>query len=350
MPKLPDIEDFINYNKNVGPLQLISIGYPGTGKSSHATNILIKCFARKKETAIMHGDLTCEWRHFLRYSKYVKKIKVIFPKEADIFKINIDKLFDDKYKVELLFIEDVDFNTLNVMDYLEDKCLVVVYDDCFYPTSKTILWRNIAHQLISRDKMLDYTITYLCHEAGNYYPQTANKEQWKAVDDFVSYFVYFRKMGIRAILLTQLESEVSDRLRKKCIWKVYRICYPRDRGHARLIKKYIKKMSISNYNLFYGDLYSPLNINKTTKKIKIKTMIVPRILINLKGGADRASEQAKKVNPKKEIAVRMRESGESERVIAFYLEIAPSTSHEWTKHVGKGVKPKEKALDTEITA
>ena len=66
MPKLPDIEDFINYNKNVGPLQLLEVGYPGTGKSSHATNILIKCLARKKETAIMHGDLTCEWRHFLR--------------------------------------------------------------------------------------------------------------------------------------------------------------------------------------------------------------------------------------------------------------------------------------------
>ena len=65
--KRPVINDFIDYNKKVGPLQAISIGYPGTGKSSQATQIVIECLGQKKEAALMHGDVTCEWRHFLRY-------------------------------------------------------------------------------------------------------------------------------------------------------------------------------------------------------------------------------------------------------------------------------------------
>lgn len=232
----------------------------------------------------MHGDLTCEWRHLLRYSKYIKKIKVLIPKDVEIYTKNVYDLPEKYPKVELLFFDNLDFTKINFVSYLENKCVIVVYDDCFNSESKTLLWKNIAHQLISRITKLDFTITYLCHEAGNYYPQTARKEQWEAVDDFVSYFVYFRKMNIRAMLLTQLETEVYDRLRKKCIWKVYRICYPSDRGHARLIKKYIKKMSIENYNLFYGDLFSPLNKNKPTHEIRTRCMMIPRILINLKGG------------------------------------------------------------------
>ena len=350
MPKLPDIEDFINYNKNVGPLQLLEVGYPGTGKSSHATNILIKCLARKKETAIMHGDLTCEWRHFLRYSKYVKTIKVLVPKQAKIHKVNVDKLLDEKYKVELLFFEDLDFSKINFVKYLDDKCLVVVYDDCFVPVSKTLLWKEIAHQLISRDTMLDYTITYLCHEAGNYYPQTAHKEQWKAVDDFVSYFVYFRKMNIRAMLLTQLESEVYDRLRKKCIWKVYRICYPSDRGHARLIKKYIKRMSIQHYNLFYGDLYSPLNINKATKEIRMRCMMIPRILVNLNGGPKSPNKQTKKVYFGDNFMRYLSEKGYSMHKLAKIGNMSTETVHRRLNNMKTDDKAREKSLDEPIEA
>lgn len=346
MPKLPDIEDFINYNKNVGPLQLLEVGYPGTGKSSHATQLLIKCFERKKETAIMHGDLTCEWRHFLRYSKYIKKIKVLIPKLKDkIHAVNVYNLPEKYPKVELLFFEDLDFSKLNVIKYLEDKSIVVIYDDCFTAESKTLLWKDIAHKLISRRIKLDYTITYLCHEAGNYYPQTARKEQWEAVDDFVSYFVYFRKMNIRAILLTQLETEVYDRLRKKCIWKVYRICYPSDRGHARLIKKYIKKMSIENYNLFYGDLYSPLNKNKPTREIRVRSMMIPRILVNLNEPPEKANKQTKKDALINKMIRSLYEKDYSIAKIAEMCSISRETIHRRLKNTenqvnrrGKGVR------------
>jgi hypothetical protein len=46
---LPVINDFINYNKKVGPLQAIEVGYPGSGKSSHATSIVINCHGKKEE-------------------------------------------------------------------------------------------------------------------------------------------------------------------------------------------------------------------------------------------------------------------------------------------------------------
>lgn len=349
MPKLPDIDDFINYNKNVGPLQLLEVGYPGTGKSSHATSVIIKCFERKNETVLMHGDITCEWKHFLNYPRYIKKIKVLFHKDIIIVKRNIKLLFDDKYKVALEFIIDLDFNNLNIIDYLEDKTIVVVYDDCFDAVSKTLLWVNIARQLITRDKLLNFTITYLCHEAGNIFPQTVKGKQWEALDEFVSYFVYFRRMGIRAMLLTQIETEVYDRIRKKCIWKVYRICYPADRGHSRLIKKYIKKMSIKNYHIFFGDLFSPLNSNKPTLEIRTRTMIIPRVLINLKGGTSGTNGQTQKNLLRKEIAMRMKENGDSMRKIAKTLDCSLSTAHRWTKHIEKGVKPKENSSDEPIT-
>ncbi len=310
------------------------MGYPGTGKSSHATQVIIKCLERKKETVIMHGDITCEWKHFLNYPKYVKKITVLFHKGIKIVKRNLDPLF--KYKVELEFIYDLDFEKINVVDYLKKKSILVLYDDCFTAPSKTILWVNIARQLISRDKLLDYTITYLCHEAGNIYPQTGRGKQWEALDEFVSYFVYFRRMGIRAILLTQLETEVYDRIRKKCIWKVYRICYPADRGHSRLIKKYIKKMSINNYHIFFGDLYSPLNSNSPTLEIRTKTMIIPRVLINLKGGVDSNHPAHLKTTKLLGKSIHLlHDSYQSERKVAKMLGVTRSMVRTHLKHALK---------------
>lgn len=281
MPKKPVIDDFINFNKNVGPLQMLIIGYPGTGKSNQATSILIKCLERENECALMHGDIACEWRHYLKYSKYVDQINLILPKDVELEKIGMENL-DNGYKVPINKIE-LNYNNANFVDYLHPKELTVVYDDCFTSISKTYLWQKIAHQLITRSKNVDMTITYLCHEAGNYYPQTAKGNQWEYIDNFCEYFVFFRKMNIRAMLLSQLENEVYDRLRKKCIWRSYRICYPLQRTHARLIRKYILKMNIQHYHLFFGDLYNPLCSNEKTLEIKSKSLLIPRILIDLNG-------------------------------------------------------------------
>ncbi len=280
----PKITDYINYHPRVGPLQLIEFGYPGSGKSSHATATIILCLERKNECVLMHGDVACEWRHFLRYSKYVKKILVLVHKEAQIERKNFpsQKEIASKYKVELE-IRKLDFHTMNIVDCLEDKQITVVYDDCFAPASKTQLWVNIAKQLIFRMKKNNLTITYLCHETSNYYPQTARGEQWNSVDRFCDYFVFFRKRGIRAFLLSQLENEVYDRLRKKCIYRVYRRCYPSNRTHAKKIKKYILKMRIDHYHLFFGDLFNPMRRNKATKEIRSKWLMIPRDLLNLNG-------------------------------------------------------------------
>ena len=277
----PVISDFINYNKNVGPLQCLWVGYPGTGKSSHALQVAIKCLKRPNETLLCHGDIACEWKHFLRYSKFLDKILILIPAELGQKNIHLKNFTNfDNYNVELEF-KYLPFADLDIISHLAVRQVTVVYDDCFEPEDKTALWNQIAWQLISRTELLNVTITYLCHEAGNYYPQTARGKQWHAIDRFCDYFVFFRKRGIRAMLLTQLESEVYDRLRKKCIYKVYRICYPTNRTHSKKISKYILKMKINNYHLFFGDLYNPMRSNKATLEITRNFLMIPRVLIKL---------------------------------------------------------------------
>jgi hypothetical protein len=230
----------------------------------------------------MHGDVSCEWRHFLRYPKYIDKINILVPKEAIIHQTsNIQRtLVQGKYHVPFEF-HFLDFNELNIISFLEKRHVTVVYDDCFDRQSKTILWEEIARQLTFRETKHNITTTYLCHEAGNYYPQTARGQQWEAVEGFADYFVLFRKRKIRALLLTQLENEIYDRIRKKCMWRMYRRCYPSNRSHAKAIRKYILRMRIDNYHLFFGDLYNPMRSNEATKEIGSEWYMIPRDLLNL---------------------------------------------------------------------
>jgi hypothetical protein len=275
---LPRIEDFINFNPKVGPSQLLSIGYPGSGKSNHASSILSRCLKRENEMALMHGDIDCEWRHYLVHSKYVKGINLLVPEDQKIEFIQTPK---KDYKWETF---KIDYSNFNILDYMEPHKLTVLYDGFLVDESKTRLWVEVAKQLYLRKRYYKNPITYLCHEAHHIFPQSASGEQWKAINDFCTYFAHFRRRLIRSIMLAHTESEVFSRVRMKCYWRVYRDAFPTNPTHRKIVKKYIFKMAINKYHLFKGDLYVPLNKNPKMKEIKGIWLMIPRDLIQLKMG------------------------------------------------------------------
>lgn len=274
---LPTIDGFINYKPKVGPSQLLSIGYPGSGKSNHASSIVSRCLQRPKEMALMHGDIACEWRHYLLHSKYVKGINLILPKGVELEFVRKTR---KNLKWETF---EVDYKKINIIDYLEPNKLTVLYDGFLVDESKTILWGDIAKQLYLRNDYHDHAITYLCHEAHHVYPQSASGDQWKAINNFCTYFAHFRKRLIRSIMLAHIESEVFSRVRQKCYWRVYRDAFPTNPTHRKIVKKYIFKMGINKYHLFRGDLYVPLNKNPKMKEVNGIWLMLPRDLIELNG-------------------------------------------------------------------
>ena len=227
--------EFINYNKKVGPLQALSCGFPGTGKSNQATDLMNKALQDREgytgEIGLMHGDIACEWRHYLRYSKYVKKIILVYPLQIkkpvnliDSFNINWEK-YNVPVEEKYIDLQEENWNLIT-SEYLEPNCLTVFYDDCFADIERTVLWAIIGRQLAYRTEFIDNTFFYLCHEAHEIFPQTASGQQWNAIQDFISSFSLWRKRRIRALLICHQESEVYERLRKKCYWKIFRDSFP----------------------------------------------------------------------------------------------------------------------------
>lgn len=295
MVKQPNIdEDFIDYNTNVGPLQLIMSGYPGSGKSNHASSIIAKSIQRTKELAIMHGDIGTEWRHYLNFSKYLTGIILLIPTQIkndltfitnDIVSNSFPSEIKENYKVKLE-IKYIDFEKFQITDYFKENWLTVLYDGCFIDETRTQLWEQIAKQLIFRTKFYNNTMTYLCHEAHKIYPQTASSKQWKAIIRFVMYFGEFRKRLIRSVLLTHSETDVFDMVRKRCYWKVYRDAFPTNPRHRKIVKEYVFNMAIHKYHVFKGELYAPLQQNEKMKEIKNQWLMLPRDLIKLNWGTD----------------------------------------------------------------
>lgn len=303
MMTLPKVIDFIDYNLNVGPLQAVYCGFPGSGKSNHATSIVTRCLEDrpdyKGEMVLMHGDIACEWRHYLLHSQYVTKIILVFPRqvmEPDnlIQEFNINYA-DYKVPVErtIIDLEKEDWNIVT-KEYMQPNCITVLYDDCFHDIDRTILWANIARQLAYRTVYLNNTITYLCHEAHEIFPQTAAGEQWQAIQDFISAFSLWRKRKIRAILISHQESEIYERVRKKCYWKFFRDSFPSNSYMRQVVFKHILKTKISTYHMFKGVKYRARNDSSKLKEINENWLMIPRVLISLNGGPSKPPDDEEK--------------------------------------------------------
>ncbi|MFX0197145.1 MAG: hypothetical protein ACFFCW_13555, partial [Candidatus Hodarchaeota archaeon] len=222
-----DIWDFINEKPHIGTEACQVIGLPGTGKSLLAMAIFRECL-KKGDAGLAHGDRFCEWRHYYNYPSSIAEIRILYPHELDPIKEKVAFIrVPDFVKKALL---PVNFEKLDITKHLASQRLTIIYDAPYDISSQAWLWVNILKQCISRyqDDIVDLPITYLCHESGVIWPETAlsesklAKNHWWAVNTFAELFVYFRKALIRAILVSQLESEIKWQIRHKCMFKIFK--------------------------------------------------------------------------------------------------------------------------------
>lgn len=274
------IRDWIDYKPNVGVEMLQVSGLPGYGKTSMGNTLILEC-ATKGESWVIPGDRFCEWRHFHKYS-LIEEIIVIIPLGLDIY-YHGDLL--NKWKLnnntDIRFVE-LDYAKINIMDYLPDDGkvrMVAVFDAHYKINKRSWLWVNISNQLINRTTHLDKCIGILFNEAGILFPQNAQGDHWKAVAEFATTIVDARKGLLRLIFISQIQTEIMDTVRKKCMFKVFRKGWVA-KDEPKAIRKAAPFTARNEYHLSCGGLYCKSNtIDKFIEEKEISKMI-PSIIIN----------------------------------------------------------------------
>lgn len=267
---IPSIDNFIKFNPKVGVDSLHITAYPGMGKSVQATSIMTRCLWNG-EMGIIPGDRFCEWRHM---DNYDIDIKVLVPNDANIETIHLTKKFDKETWIR------VDYDNLEIIDYMEPGKLTVVYDRCFSIVDRTRLWTDLMKQLSGRLKYHDIPVCYLDHEAGITFPEMRSGKLWQAVEDFVTLFVDFRKGLIRCIFLSQIESELHRGIREKMLWKIFRLSRPSKSSVGKDIRKYTRRTRRDTYHIFFGGIYEPFKSNPNIKEKKFIWKMISRDIIN----------------------------------------------------------------------
>ena len=277
------IRDWIDYKPNVGVEMLHISGLPGWGKTSMGNTLILEC-ATKKESWVIPGDRFCEWRHFHKYS-LIEEIIVIVPLGVEIYYhgelLKKWKLNDNNNNYDIRFVE-LDYSKLNIMDYLPDDGkvrMVAVFDAHYKISLRSWLWVNISNQLLNRTTHLDRCIGILFNEAGTLFPQNAQGDQWKAVADFATAIVDARKGLLRYIFVSQMQTEIMDTVRKKCMFKVFRKGWA-SKDEPKAIRKAAPFTARNEYHLSCGGLYCKSNtIDKFIEEKEISKMI-PQVIIN----------------------------------------------------------------------
>ena len=274
------INDWIHYKKQVGVEMLHISGLPGWGKTSMGNTLILEC-SKKGESWVIPGDRFCEWRHFHKYS-LIEEIVIIIPLGVEIY-YHGDLL--NKWKLnnnnDIRFVE-LDYSKLNIMDYLPEDGkvrMVVVYDAHYKINLRSWLWVNISNQLLSRVTHLNSCIGILFNEAGVLFPQNAQGDHWKAVAEFATAIVDARKGLLRLIYVSQIQTEIMDTVRKKCLFKVFRKGWVA-KDEPKAIRKAAPFTARNEYHLSCGGLYCKSNtIDKFIEEKAIQKMI-PQVIIN----------------------------------------------------------------------
>lgn len=237
-------------------------GVPKSGKSNMATGICDQLMNAYGENLIIPGDLNCEWRHFVS-NKSVDDYIVLIPEELEG---NIELLNVDKSHLDYIDYSELDIKNHLLMKDESEKTnfMLVIYDAHFQGSEfyrKIVLWNKIAKQLIRRTYLLYTPIILLFHEAGVYFPQISIGKHFEEIYNFSQYLVDFRKSKIRAILISQLDSEIVNTIWYKNYWSIYR----KGRYSKRVpsdIRDQTPFYGITKYCISHGNLYTPNNIVK----------------------------------------------------------------------------------------
>ena len=320
-----NIDSWINYNKAVGVEGLHITGLPGTGKSNMA-NLLAWYCLQKGEHLLLPGDRFCEWRHFLDYPSTCR-VKVIVPSSEMVeLKYHPEKIEDYKIFIKLDSYENI-VEEVNKVLKEDTPTVLAIYDACFKPADRAALWVILVENLINRFYHIDKAIGILFHESGNYWPEMARSNHWKAVDDFCSLFVDCRKGLVRPIIISQLDAEVETRIRGKCMVKVHRKGW----GSRKLptpLKESIPFTAINEYQYQYGGLYVRYNTIDLFKEKKIIYKIIPCRYID--GVSLPNGDSKKKLNPtenvlKKAFDYILLTSGLTKTELCKQMRISPTT-------------------------
>lgn len=266
------IKHWIDYNPNVGVEALHMIGLPGTGKSNMSTGLLQKCL-QKGEMLIMPGDRFCEWRHFPFHPKFPTKIRILIPKDVEIYYHN--------FEPNGWFQEPIEYEDLDIFHYLDkDHKLLVIYDQHMPLTIRSMFWVHILSQLLNRKEYLDFAIGMLFHEAGIYFSEFTKGDQWRAIKNFSELFVESRKGLVRILLESQIDTEIESTIRRKCMYACIRKArLSRSVGWPKPLIKAAPFTAINEFHWVFGGLY--VRRNTITKYYEKKSLfkMVPRMSI-----------------------------------------------------------------------
>ncbi len=283
------MSEFMHFNPDVGVDGIQFIGLPGSGKTSFAQLVCKDLIKDKGENIFMGGDRFCEFRHFFRYPRIIKKITLFLPDNQDLYFHNIpalknkqpdDKLIREKYGINFESII-INLDDLDVKDFLNsqtEKEIFVIYDNHYqgeYLWKRAELWKNITRQLLERTVLIDDTaITTLYNEAGILWQEGASGKHWKEVNNFSEILVECRKGLVRPIFLSQLETEISHDIRKKLMWKCYRLGATSRQAPAP-VRTAAPFLSRSAYILMCGGMYSIGNQTPKLSELKSKWKVIP---------------------------------------------------------------------------
>jgi hypothetical protein len=328
---IPDISilDWIKHNPNVGTLGLLQFGLPGTGKSNLSTGLIQKCM-NQGEFLVMPGDRFCEWRHFPNHPKFPTKMRILVPEGVNIHyhKLRKDGLFTD-----------VNLEDLDIFKFIDKKHrMLVIFDQHLPLAQRVFFWGNIFEQLLNRIVFVDIPFILFFHEAGVYFDEGAEGDQWKAIRDFSSIFVEGRKALIRPVLLSQLESEIKSTIRKKCTFQIIRKSFL-SRNYPPKLRKAAPFTPLHKYHLVYGGIY--IRNNETNKYYENPTVykMIPRVSFIRKESLESQPNKSKSDKILNRIIAERYNELKSIRKVGKELGLSTETIHRRLKTVKSNASP-----------
>jgi len=279
------IDKFKHFDPDVGVDGIQFIGLPGSGKTFFAQLICKDLIKERKENILMSGDRFCEFRHFFRYPRIIKKITLILPDNQQLHKFGMPSLKDlnDEYNSKGLKFEIVktsldEFNINSYLRTIPRGEIFVIYDNHYqgkWLWKRAELWKNITKQLLERTVLLiDESITTLYNEAGILWQEGASGQHWKEINEYSEIVVECRKGLVRPIYLSQLETEIFHPIRKKALWKVYRLGTT-SKLTPSSVRKTAPFQSRSAYILMYGGMFRIGNQTPKLSSLKDTWKIIP---------------------------------------------------------------------------
>ena len=253
---------------NVGTLGIHQFGLPGSGKSNFFSGIIQMCL-KKGEFLIMPGDRFCEWRHYPFHPRFPTKIKILTPKDVDIYYHGFERNG---------WFESVDYEDLDIFNHVNNnQRALVIYDQHLPLWQRVRLWLKVFLQLLNRIEYVDIPFSLFFHEGGIYFDEFAEGDHWKAVKEFSQLFVEHRKALIRMELISQLESEIKSTIRGKCVFQIVRKSFL-SRRYPKSLRKAAPFTRIHQYHLLYGGIYIKNNVTNKFSENTQKWKMIPQVL------------------------------------------------------------------------